>query len=120
LRLCWLLRGAGEALEDEPDAELPRCWPKKLGVAEGAWLCRGETGPAGAEALEAAADGGLEDMAPPGWVEAEVESKTTADAGVGGWLCCGECWRQTAERCEWLASASSVRVRVRVRVRLLG
>jgi hypothetical protein len=72
LRLCWLLRGAGEALEDEPDAELPRCWPKKLGVAEGAWLCKGERGPAGAEALEAAADGGLEDMAPPGWVEAET------------------------------------------------
>jgi hypothetical protein len=72
IRLCWLLRGAGEALEDEPDAELPRCWPKKLGVAEGAWLCKGERGPAGAEALEAAADGGLEDMAPPGWVEAEA------------------------------------------------
>jgi hypothetical protein len=49
-----------------------------------------ERGPAGAEALAAAADGGLEDMAPPGWVEAEaeakveagMESKTAADVGV--------------------------------------
>jgi hypothetical protein len=86
LRLCWLLRGAGEALEEEPDAELPRCWPKKLGVNEGAWPCRGEVGPAGAEALEAAADGGLEDMVPPARVEWRGGGRQDAAGVELGWV----------------------------------
>ncbi|KAH6619946.1 hypothetical protein C7974DRAFT_398551 [Boeremia exigua] len=58
----WLLRGTGEFLK----GMLPRCWPKKLTVAEADWLWAGDWGAAGAEALEdAAAEGGFDDMMPP-------------------------------------------------------
>ena len=84
LRVCWLLRGAGDALEG-PDAEVPRCWPKKFAVAEGVWFWMGESRPAGAEVLEAealddeAAGGGLEDMVPRAWEV--VEARAVAMAG---------------------------------------
>lgn len=59
----WLFLGVGEFLK----GRLPRCWLKKLAVAETDWFCAGDWGAAGAEALEeeAAAEGGFEDMMLP-------------------------------------------------------
>ena len=58
----WLFLGAGEFLK----GRLPRCWPKKLTVADADWFCAGDCGAAGAEDLEdEAAEGGFEDMMLP-------------------------------------------------------
>lgn len=58
----WLFLGVGEFL----NGRLPRCWPKKLTVAELDWFCAGDCGAAGAETFEdEAAEGGFEDMMLP-------------------------------------------------------
>jgi hypothetical protein len=60
--LGWLFLGVGAFLKGMP----PRCWPKKLTVADADWFCAGDWGAAGAEALEdEAAKGGFEDMMLP-------------------------------------------------------
>ena len=54
--------GVGEFLK----GRLPRCWPKKLTVADADWFCAGDCGAAGAETLEdEAAESGFEDMMLP-------------------------------------------------------
>lgn len=61
---CWLLRGVADRV---PPAAVPRCWPKKLALADVGWPCAGEAGPEGAEALDdgARGDGTVDmDMAP--------------------------------------------------------
>lgn len=48
------------------NGRLPRCWPKKLTVADTDWFCAGDCGAAGAEALEDdAVRDGFEDMMLP-------------------------------------------------------
>lgn len=61
-RAGWLFLGVGEFL----NGRLPRCWPKKLTVAELDWFCAGDCGAAGAETFEdEATEGGFEDMMLP-------------------------------------------------------
>jgi hypothetical protein len=59
---AWLFLGVGEFLK----GRAPRCWLKKVAVADADWVCAGDCGAAGADALEEeAAEDGFEDMMPP-------------------------------------------------------
>jgi len=53
---AWLLLGVGEFLK----GRAPRCWLKKVAVADADWVCAGDCGAVGADALEEeAAEGGF-------------------------------------------------------------
>ena len=53
---AWLFLGVGEFLK----GRAPRCWLKKVAVADADWVCAGDCGAVGADALEEeAAEGGF-------------------------------------------------------------
>jgi len=53
---AWLFLGVGEFLK----GRAPRCWLKKVAVADADWVCAGDCGAVSADALEEeAAEGGF-------------------------------------------------------------